>query len=101
EHGAARDERDVLVEPCRLQPRRAPDLPGVGGQLAVQDFQERGLAGAVASDDRNPLALVDLQRRVIEQRKVTERGGDVRKRDEGHQIRVLQVRWGRWVRWVR
>ena len=44
-------------------PGCAPHRAAIGRQLAAQDLQQRGLAGAVAADDGDALAGLDLQRR--------------------------------------
>ena len=57
-----RRERHVLHEPGDARARLAPHRAAVGLQLAAQDLEERGLAGAVAADDGDPLPRLHLQR---------------------------------------
>ena len=40
--------------------------PDVGGELAGDQREQRGLAGAVGSDDAEELALVDVERHVLD-----------------------------------
>ena len=69
---------------------RMPGLPphgaAVGRQLAAQDLEQRGLAGAVAADDADALARLDLQAGIVEQRKMAVRDGDVVEGDERHSV---------------
>ena len=51
----------------RAGARRSPSR---ARQLAAEDLQQRRLAGAVAADDRDPFARLDLQRNVIEERQM-------------------------------
>ena len=67
-----RGERHVLHQPGNPQRGLMPDGPGVGRHLAAENLQQRGLARAVAADDRHPLARFELQRHVVEQRQVSE-----------------------------
>ena len=60
-------------------------VPRVGRQLAADDLQQRRLARAVAADDRDALAGVDLERDVVEQRQVAEGDRDVVEGDQRHQ----------------
>ena len=46
----------------------APHRPAVGRQFSTQDLQQRGFASAITPDDGDPLAGLDLQRRVVEER---------------------------------
>ena len=78
-----RGQRHVLDEPRDAQSGLTPHRPRVGRQLAADDLQQRRLAGAVAADDRHPLAGVDLQRHIVEQRQMAEGEGDVIERDDG------------------
>ena len=45
-----------LVEVDHLQPRAVSDRAGGGLQLAKQQFQQRGLAGSVGSDDSDAVS---------------------------------------------
>jgi hypothetical protein len=41
-----------------------PDRAGVGGEIAGDQVEQRGLAGAIRADDQAPLARHDRQRHV-------------------------------------
>ena len=56
EHGAGRRERGILDEPRGAEAGLAPDRATIWLELAGEDSKQRGLAGAVSSDQRNPLA---------------------------------------------
>ena len=55
----------------QAQARLAPDLAGIGLNLAGDDAQQARFAGSVAPDQANPLALVHDQGCVVQQRPVT------------------------------
>ena len=77
DHRAIGRERHVLREPGDAQSRLKPHRAGVGPLFAAQDLQQRRLAGAVSSDQRHALARLDLEQRIVEQRHVPEREGDM------------------------
>src|SRR5207244_3210666 len=54
-------ERHVLREAADAQPGLMPDAPGLRGKLAADDPKEHRLARAVAADDADALARLDLQ----------------------------------------
>ncbi len=65
----ARGQLHVEADPEldeRRQPPRHADRPGVGAVDAREAFQQRALAGAVAADDPEELALADVERDVVE-----------------------------------
>ena len=64
--------RNVLVEPGDPAAWRTPDRPHIRRNVARQDLEEAGLAGAVAADERDPLPWLDEQVRPLEQRQVAE-----------------------------
>ena len=77
EHGSLFSAGHVLVQPRDAHARAAPDRSGVRRDLSGNDFQEAGLAGAVAADERNALTGLDPQIGGVEERQVTkgERNG--------------------------
>ena len=62
----------------------ALDLAVVEAGGAGEHREQRRLAGAVAADEPDALAVVDRQRRAVEQRLEPERELGVLERDEGH-----------------
>jgi hypothetical protein len=52
--------------------------------LSADDLQETRFPGTIAADERNPLTGVDAQRRVLEQRQVTEGERNGIKGEQGH-----------------
>jgi len=62
EHGAQ------LVEVRRLHVGAAADAAGIRRELAEDEFQERGLAGAVRADEAKAVAAADDQVEVFHQR---------------------------------
>ena len=60
----ARGQLEVEADPELdegRQPAGHPDRPGVGAVDAGEQLQQRALAGAVAADDAEELALADLE----------------------------------------
>ncbi len=51
-------------------------MPEVGGQVAGDDVEERGLAGAVQPEDPAPLALRDLEIDAVDRMKAAETPAD-------------------------
>ncbi len=69
------------------------DLAVVERELARDAAQQRGLAGAVAPDQADPLARVDRQLGAVEQRNVPVGEVDVLQREQRHQpLRAFRVR---------
>jgi hypothetical protein len=64
-------KRDVLLETRHDDARLPPEGAAVRRQRTGDDFQQRRLAGAVATDDGDPLAAIDLKGDAIEKRQVT------------------------------
>ena len=75
---------------CTSRATRTPGCrntrPASGCRSPLEDLQQRRLAGAVAADDGDPLAGIDLERDLVEQRQVAEGDGDTVERNEGHGI---------------
>ena len=70
---SARRAWNVLIEAGDAQRRaRCQTVPASGGTSPAIDFQQAGLAGAVAADERDALAGLDAQVRVLEERQVPE-----------------------------
>jgi hypothetical protein len=84
EHGPRVLKWGVLREPSDAQAGLPPDAARVRRQLAADDLQQRRFAGAVAPDDADALAGLNLEAGVVEQRKVSEGERHVIERDEGH-----------------
>ena len=59
------------------------DPPGGGGLEARQHAQQRGLAAARSAQQREELALVDVQRDIVDRREIAEFLGDVLNLDIG------------------
>jgi hypothetical protein len=85
EDRTSRGEWNVLFERRDAQTRRRPHQAGVRRLLTAHDPKQRGFPRAVASDDRNPFARLDLQGRLIEQRQVSEGERDTIERNQGHE----------------
>ena len=71
-HAAAEPLGDVLRQERDAQPLLALDQAVVGGDLAVDQAQERRLALAVAAEQADPLAPLDLEVGTVEQPRPTE-----------------------------
>ena len=76
EHGGGLGGEQFLLELRDPQRRLSPDLATVGRDAALGELQQRGLAGAVAADQADALAGVDLEARVVEQGFGAERDRD-------------------------
>ena len=74
----------VLGQARDAHPRRADDGAGFGPELAGDDPQERGFAGAVTAEQADALAAGDVQGQPFEQRIAAESEVDVAKADELH-----------------
>ena len=87
EHGLERGQlaaRRLLAHHADPERRRAcRTSPCVGLQLAGDQAQERGLAGAVAADQGQPRAGRDVQVRALEQRAAGDPQGDVGEVEHG------------------
>ncbi len=92
-HRAAHVERHVLLQHRHAHALRAHDLARVRGQLAGEQAQQRGLARAVASEQAEALARLDLQRGAVEQRRAGEGDRDVDESEQRHAGRSLRG-WG-------
>ena len=85
--GVIGGERHVLHQPGDAQAGLRPDDAAVRRLIAADDLQQRRLARAVAADQADALARLDLQRHVVEQGQVTEGDRDMIEGDEGHEPR--------------
>src|SRR5690606_35886652 len=65
-----------------------------GGRMleAGQHAQQRGLAAARRPEQREELALVDVERQVVDGGEIAEPLGDVAERDEGPRLRIVPGR---------
>ncbi len=72
EDRCARGERHVLLEARDAHAGLQPPRAGVGRLLAAGDAEQRRLAGAVAADQADAFAAVDLHRRAVDQGQVSE-----------------------------
>ena len=77
-------EGAVLVEQGMPKSRLARNAPHRGFELPGDEFEDRRLAGAVASDDAPPLALGDGEGDVLEEFGRAEGDADVGEREKGH-----------------
>src|SRR5204863_5486916 len=86
--GQALVERRPLVMERDARPLGEHELAALVVGLAVEDPQQRRLAGAVRSRERDPLAALDLERDAVEElpagKLLAELGCD----DQGHADRV-------------
>ena len=83
EHGAVRRGRHVLIESRDAEIGRGPDGARIRRLFPAEDLEERGLPGAVSSDDRDTLPRFDLQIDVVEQGKMPEGQRQMREGDHG------------------
>ena len=85
EHGAwiVAAERPARGGRCAA-PGCRQTLPAVGRELAADDPKQRRFAGAVAADDADPLARLDLQAGIVEQRQMSVRDRDAVEGNERH-----------------
>ena len=84
EHRPIGRERNVLHQSGDAQIGLAPDGAGVRLHVAADDLQQRRLARAVASDDTDALARLNLKARIIEQREMAVGHRDVVERNKRH-----------------
>jgi hypothetical protein len=84
EHRLGRGERHVLLEAGHDDAGLAPHRSRVRRDGACDDLEQRRLAGAVAADDRDALAGIDLEGHAIEERQVAEGDGNGIQGKEGH-----------------
>jgi hypothetical protein len=61
-----------LIERARRQVGAEPDRPVIRGECAGQQFEQRGLAGAVRADDAEPIAPHDPDREIPHEDMVAE-----------------------------
>ena len=74
---AGNEARSLLVDQDALDRLGAADTPRIGRDLAGQQAEQGGLAGAVGADHADPVAALDAQAEVLDQRPLAERLGDV------------------------
>ncbi|CAI8755951.1 putative 30S ribosomal protein S5 [Methylococcus capsulatus] len=77
-------QRRHLLEEADPQPGLLPDFAAVGRELPRQDFQQSRLTFAVAADDTDPLARIDLKMGSFEQGFDAEGDTDIRESNERH-----------------
>ena len=82
--GAIGRQRHILNEPRHARARLPPHGAPIGRQIAGDDLHQRRLAGAIAADDRDALAGIDLERHIVEKRNVAVGVRDVFEGDERH-----------------
>ena len=71
-------------------------LAAIGLDHAGGDFEERGLAGPVAADERKPVARHDRQVRALEGRRAAEGELDVAKEEQRRRhLRLVRPRGAR------
>src|SRR5687767_9539263 len=92
-HERVRHDLRVLVEPVRPDGLVELHEPMVRALAPREDPQERGLAGAVGAHDGDVLALLDLDRRVLEEDASAVRLVDVDDSDERAR-HAGPTRWG-------
>ena len=84
EHARAGFELRLLRHIGQLHAGLAPERAVVERGVAGENLQQAGFAGAVAPDQRKPLAGFDHQRGVVEQRHVAESKAGVIEGDQWH-----------------
>ena len=73
----------VIAEYRQHRSTRSRDVLAVErAALAAHDAQQRGLARPISAENGDPLASLDLEHRVVEERKVSERKRHVIERDK-------------------
>ena len=82
---AASAPGDLLGQPGDAQPLLADDLALVGLELAADQPQQRALALAVAAQQADPLARLDLQLDLIQQPRTAEGQADVSQAQQCHE----------------
>ena len=66
-------ERHVLLQARHAQSGLPDHVAGVGRERALEDLEQRRLAGAVAAEQAEPLAVVDLEIHGVQQRRARRR----------------------------
>ena len=77
EYGTAIRHRQFLRQFADLQARSAPDAAVIGQLHAFDQLEHAGFAGAVATDDADPLSTGDLPGHLVQQRHGAERKGHI------------------------
>ena len=83
-HQADQLLRHILLEIGDDRAGGEDHLAGVGGEIATQQTHERRLAGAVAAEEADPLAGLNMTLDAVEERGAAEAEVDVAERDDGH-----------------
>jgi hypothetical protein len=84
EHAGTGGELRLLRDVGDLRAGLTPDDAVVECRIACEDFQQAGLAGAVAADQRQPLARFDHQCSVVQQWQVAEGKAGIVEGDQRH-----------------
>ena len=84
EHRRVRVERGFLHDAGDAGAGGDPGVAAVQVRLSGQDAKQRRLAGAVAPDEPDAFARVDLELGILQQRMVAERQAGARQRDQRH-----------------
>ena len=84
EYRRGADGLGILHQPRGAEAGCAPDGAGIGRELAGEDLQERRLAGAIPSDDRDALTGLDEEGGMIEKRNMAERRRHVFQGNQWH-----------------
>jgi len=84
EHVATSVEHRLLRHVADAQPLSQLEQPVVGLFQSGNDLEQRGLARAVATDQSEPLAGLERERRAVEQRHVAVGEMGIGKRQDGH-----------------
>ena len=85
--GAGEVERHVLLQARHAQPRLPDHLAGVGRERALEDLEQRRLAGAVAAQQAEALAVLDLEAHGVQQGWPGEGEAHVVEADQRHGLR--------------
>ena len=84
-HAARQSFGHFLDQVGDLQAPLADHGPRIGFQLAGDDLEQRGFAHAVAPDEAQPLAALDLQIDILQDKRAAETDADVPHTQQSHE----------------
>ena len=83
-HRARQILRHILLEQGHRRPGSKVHRSAIGLDRACEHPQERGLAGAVAAEEADPLPGLDVAGHIVEQRRPAKPERNILQRDERH-----------------
>ena len=86
-HGAGEIRGNLLGEPGEMRARLPEDVAGVRRELAGDDPHQRRFARAIAPDQADALARIDLEVDVVEHRRAAEGMRKVVEVEQRHEAR--------------